>query len=95
MTDKKYRDELVQTIKDIGQEIINRAESMVHDDCKMITNFNISVDIPQPMDGPPILSWSTSVVSMKSWDRGSGLGVAEADSKFHGESVVIDKEGEK
>lgn len=85
----KYRDELIQTIKLMGQELIDRAESMVHDDCEMITNFNINIDIPQPMDGYPELTWSTSVVSKNFWEKGMGHGAAEAKQEIHAESVTI------
>lgn len=57
-----YRDQLVQTIKYLGQEIINRAESMVDKDVDMITEFSIHIDIQQPMDGLPVLNWTTSVL---------------------------------
>lgn len=34
-----YRNTLVQQIKDAGQELINRAESMVHPENDLITDF--------------------------------------------------------
>lgn len=73
----KYRDDLVQVIKDIGQEIIDRAESMVGPDVDMITEFSVYADIPQPMDGPPTLGWSTKVLVKNFYDRLNG--------EFHGE----------
>lgn len=88
----KYRDELIQTIKLMGQELIDRAESMVHDDCEMITNFNITIDIPQPMDGYPELIWSTSVVSKNCWEKETGHGAAEVKQEIHAESVAIETE---
>lgn len=36
-----YRNALVQQIKDAGQELINRAESMVHPENDLITDFSI------------------------------------------------------
>lgn len=87
----KYRDELIQTIKLMGQELIDRAESMVHDDCEMITNFNINIDIPQPMDGPPELTWSTSVVSKNFWEKQIGHSIGEAKQEIQIESVTVEK----
>ena len=36
-----YRNTLVQQIKDAGQELINRAESMVHPENDLITDFSM------------------------------------------------------
>lgn len=85
-----YRDELIQTIKDMGQELIDRAESMVHEDCDMITNFNINIDISQPMDGHPELTWSTSVINKTFYDR---MGRTAGDMKLevHAETTTVEK----
>lgn len=44
---KKYRDKLVHQIKDAGQELINRAETMVHPDIDLITDFYITLSFSQ------------------------------------------------
>jgi hypothetical protein len=85
----KYRDELVQTIKLMGQELIDRAESMVHEDCDMITNFNINIDIPQPMDGHPELTWSTSALSKNFYNKEIGHSAGDAKMETHVESVTV------
>lgn len=93
----KYRDELVQTIKLMGQELIDRAESMVHEDCDMITNFNINIDIPQPMDGHPELTWSTSTMSKNFFTTpiviGKELSHSAGDAKMetHVETVTVER----
>lgn len=87
----KYREELVRTIKLMGQELIDRAESMVHEDCDMITNFNINIDIPQPMDGSPELTWSTSVVSKNFFNKEIGHSAGDAKMETHVESVTVEK----
>lgn len=86
-----YRDELVQTIKLMGQELIDRAESMVHEDCDMITNFNINIDIPQPMDGHPELTWSTSALSKNFYNKELGHSAGDAKMETHVESVTVEK----
>lgn len=87
----KYRDELVQTIKLMGQELIDRAESMVHEDCDMITNFNINIDIPQPMDGHPELTWSTSALSKNFYNKEIGHSAGDAKMETHVETVTVEK----
>ena len=63
---KSYRDQLVQQIKDVGQEIIDRAEDMVGDGTNLITSFMISVDFPQGESIPvPIIKWETGAVCRK------------------------------
>lgn len=42
-----YRDALVQQIKDAGQELINRAETMVHPENDLITDFSIVIHFEQ------------------------------------------------
>lgn len=58
---KKYREQLIQQIKDAGQELINRAETMVHPDLDLITDFRITIDFSQECF--PKVSFSTSVVN--------------------------------
>lgn len=64
---KKYREQLVQQIKDAGQELINRAETMVHSDLDLITDFYITLSFSQ--DSFPEVSFSTSVVNKTACDR--------------------------
>lgn len=44
---KPYREELVQEIKEVGQELIDRAEEFVSEDLKCITGFSIRIDFNQ------------------------------------------------
>mgnify|MGYP000448762000 CR=1 FL=1 len=64
---KKYRDKLVHQIKDAGQELINRAETMVHPDIDLITDFYITLSFSQ--DSFHEVSFSTSVVNKTTVDR--------------------------
>lgn len=64
---KKYIEQLVQQIKDAGQELINRAETMVHPDLDLITDFYITLSFSQ--DSFPEVSFSTSVVNKTTCDR--------------------------
>lgn len=64
---KKYRDKLVQQIKDAGQELINRAETMIHPDLDLITDFYIALNFSQ--ENFPEVSFSTSVVNKTTVDR--------------------------
>lgn len=64
---KKYREQLVQQIKDAGQELINRAETMVHPNLDLITDFYITLSFSQ--DSFPEVSFSTSVVNKTTCDR--------------------------
>lgn len=65
--DSKYHDELIQQIKDAGQELINRAETMVHPDLDLITDFYITINFSQ--ENFPEISFSTSVVNKVYSDR--------------------------
>ena len=62
---KKYRDELVQLIKDVGQELIDRAEDMVGENTDAITDFSIDIYFPQGVDliRVPEIHWTTEVIS--------------------------------
>ena len=44
---KPYREELVQEIKDVGQELIDRADELVPKDLRLITGFSICIDFTQ------------------------------------------------
>lgn len=89
---KNYRDELVQMIKDMGQELIDRAETMVSKDCEMVTDFDISIAIPQPMEGPPSITWSTSTISKRVIDRFEGGTSATIECNIKAETVDIKEE---
>lgn len=56
-----YRDALVQQIKDAGQELIDRAETMVHPENDLITDFSIMIRFKQ--DEFPTIDYTTSVVN--------------------------------
>lgn len=60
-----YRDRLVEMIKACGQELIDRAEEMVAEDAKYLTDFNIHICLPQPMDCAPTIEWSVGTVATK------------------------------
>lgn len=89
---KPYRDQLIAIIKDVGQEIIDRAEYMVDTDCDMITNFSITADIPQPMDGPPVLYWATSTVVKRFMNREFGV-EGEVKSEMTLKNIVLEDKG--
>ena len=57
-----YRDELVAIIKDIGQELIDRAEEMVAEDATFIKDFYIDIDIPNPREEEPTITWRHSTL---------------------------------
>lgn len=42
-----YREELLQEIKDVGQELIDRADELVPKDLRLITGFSIRIDFDQ------------------------------------------------
>lgn len=67
MNNKKYRDQLVQQIRDAGQELIDRAETMVHPDLDLITDFDITLSFSQ--EHFPEITFSTSVVNKTAVDR--------------------------
>lgn len=63
----RYRNTLVQQIKDAGQELINRAESMVHPENDLITDFSIVIHFEQ--HEVPTIDYTTSVVNKVACDR--------------------------
>ena len=87
----KYRDELIETIKATGQEIIDRAESMVDPNVDMITNFSITVDIPQPIDAAPSITWSTTVYNKNCIKLHENRASAKVNMDHNVESVVIER----
>ena len=60
---KEFRDRLVQTIRDCGLELMDRAESMVSEDTGMITGFNIYIDIPMQAGEIPEIRYEASVLN--------------------------------
>lgn len=62
-----YHNALVQQIKDAGQELINRAESMVHPENDLITDFSIVIHFEQ--HEVPTIDYTTSVVNKVACDR--------------------------
>ena len=48
-----YREELVQEIKDVGQELFDRADELVPEDLHLISGFSIHIDFIQG-DWPPL-----------------------------------------
>lgn len=69
-----YRDELVQRIKEAGQELIDRAESMVDKETNYITDFDIYINLPPDGDcaGFPTIQWSTTVGNRNTLKRMCG-----------------------
>ena len=66
-SDKKYREKLVQQIKDAGEELIKRADTLVHPDLELITDFDIILSFSQ--DRFTDITFSTSVVNKTACDR--------------------------
>lgn len=62
-----YTKQLVQQIKDAGQALIDRAETMVHPDLDLITDFYITLNFSQ--DSFPEITFSTSVVNKTCCER--------------------------
>lgn len=58
-----FRDELVQQIKDSGQELIDRAESLVSPDLTEITDFNITLGFHQ--GEYPTITTETEVINRR------------------------------
>lgn len=64
---KRYREKLVQQIRDAGEELVKRADTMIHPDLELITDFNITLSFSQ--DCFPEINFSTSVVNKTACDR--------------------------
>lgn len=79
---KPYRDELVDIIKDVGKELIERAEEMVSEDATFIKDFHISIDIPNPREEDPTITWSHSTLCTNFLNRKDpGLGLKSKSVK--------------
>lgn len=58
-----FHDYMMEQIKAAGQELINRAEEMISEDSKYVTDFKINIHIPGQNDGElPTVSWTTEVI---------------------------------
>lgn len=58
---KPYREELIQSIKDAGQELIDRAEDMVPRDMEGVFDFDISISFPSGDQIPlPEITWTNA-----------------------------------
>ena len=64
-----YREELVQRIKDAGQELIDRADEMISEDTELIANFYININNIDKMSELPTIDWTTEVVNRNTGDR--------------------------
>ena len=64
-----FRDKLVQQIKDAGQELINRADTMVHPDLDLITDYSINISFDLQREHCPEITFTTSVVNKTVIDR--------------------------
>lgn len=73
---KPYREELVQGIKDAGQELIDRAESMVGPGLDAITGFEIWISLNPQADKVcyPEIRFETSVLNKRILKRWQGNG---------------------
>lgn len=74
-----YRDALIQQIKDAGQELINRAETLVHPDLELITDFYICLNFRQGEF--PEISCTTSVANKIYIDRFLGKEKNDAENQ--------------
>ena len=64
---RSYRDDLVQQIKDAGQELIDTAEQMVRKDVRGISGFYIHINFPQ---GEYVgITYSTETICTKTYHR--------------------------
>lgn len=68
-----YREELIQSIKDAGQELINRAEDMVPRDMEGVFDFDISISFPSGEQIPlPEITWTNArycTNTVKRWEK--------------------------
>lgn len=64
---EKYRQELIRRIKDIGQEIIDRAEEIATGD--MMTDLRIYINLDMTTAKIDTLEWSTEVVIKNQYER--------------------------
>lgn len=69
--ENKFRDALVQRIKETGQELIDRAEDMVGPGLDAIAEFHVHIDLSPDTDSfnVPCITWYTRVLNKKSFER--------------------------
>lgn len=67
MNNKNYRDQLVDYIKDAGQELIDRAEHMVDENTDCISGFSIRIKFDR--DYIPVIEWVTEVLTKNTIER--------------------------
>ena len=63
---KKYRDQLVAQIKASGQELIDRAESMVSEDLDLISDFDITLYFHQSEF--PVIRMNVEMINKRACD---------------------------
>ena len=68
---KPYRDEIVQEIKEAGQELIDRAESLVGEGLTGITDISLTIKVGRHTDVLefPEITVQTSVATKNTIDR--------------------------
>lgn len=67
---KPYREELIKEIKEVGQELIERAEEFVPEDLKFISGFSIRINFPQGECSPiPEISCEYETFCTNTLDR--------------------------
>lgn len=65
-----YREELVKQIKDVGEELIIRAETLVPENLGLISDFYIDISFPQGDCVPlPEITVHTTVNTKRTLDR--------------------------
>ena len=65
-----YREELVKQIKDVGEELIIRAETLVPENLGLISDFYIDISFPQGDCVPiPEITVHTAVNTKRTVDR--------------------------
>lgn len=73
---RPYRDEVVQQIKEAGQELIDKAESIVGDGLTGIIDVVITIQIGSITDcvNPPEINVNTTLVGEKTAKRWNSVG---------------------
>lgn len=79
---KDYAAELVNQIKDVGQELIDKAEEMVEKNLTGIIGFHIDIDFPQGDRMPvPEITWMADIIcenTFKRWEMEVSEGTEDA-----------------
>ena len=67
---EEYREELVKQIKDAGEELIDRAESLIPEKMEGITGFSIDISFPQGDQIPiPEIRVYLDLISLHTMER--------------------------